>query len=198
MTSFKKTAAALALLASAGSAPVFAVTASADIDVTAGIAPVLSMTCTPVKFGVWRVPVRNSGSATAIELSLISDTPTVSGNTAGGVALSTTAGWGAARGQCTVTGSAAADSTLLNITAANSTGTLGADSSSAYTGLSAPATPIAALGYALAAATTAPLTSGGTTFYVGGSLSIPQNVTTANYGAYKATLAPVITADDQQ
>lgn len=196
MTSFKKSAAVLAMLASTGAAPVFAATASADMDVTAGLAPVMVMTCTPLKFGVWRVPVRNTGNATVVELSLTSDTPTVNGNTTG-VALSTTAGWGAARGQCTMSGSAAADATQTAISATNMAQPLFPDNNSAYPGLAAPLTDVS-LTYDLIPATTSTITNGGTTFYVGGQLNIPETIISANYGAYKTSLAPVITVDDQQ
>ena len=76
MKFIKKTAVALAMLATAGSSSVFAATTTANIDATAGLQPVLSVTCTPVKFGVWRIPTRSSGGTTTITLSTISDTAT--------------------------------------------------------------------------------------------------------------------------
>jgi hypothetical protein len=186
------------LLASAGSSSVFALTTTADIDATAGLQSVLSMTCTPVRFGVWKVPVRSGGTTTAIEVGTASDTAFASGNTTGGVAMSATAGYGSARGVCTVTGSSAPDATAMTISIPTATTNLASDSASLFTGLLAPTTAVTGMTAVLTANLTSSITSGGTTFFVGGTLTIPAIIVAANYGAYKTGSPIVITVDDLQ
>lgn len=62
-------------------------TVTASVNARAGLAPLLAVTCDPVNFGVWRVPVRgiNSGGTTLITL-------TVSANNALGVTTYTPTG----------------------------------------------------------------------------------------------------------
>ena len=198
MKFIKKTAVALAMLATAGSSSVFAATTAANIDATAGLQPVLSMTCTPVKFGVWRVPVRSTGGTTTITLSTTSDTAAPSGNTNGGVAMSAAAAFLSARGLCTVVGSTAADATAMTITLTASATSMGSDGASVYTGLGAPTTAATGMSTILSAPSTSAITNSGTTFYVGGTLTIPQTIVAGNYGAYKTTTPVVITVDDLQ
>lgn len=198
MKSFKKVAAVLAVLASAGASPVFAAVTTADIDATAGLQPVLQLSCTPVKFGVWRVPVRSGGAPTTLTLTQVSDTATATGNTAGGVAMSLTAGYSSARGRCTLSGSTAPDATAMTISMTSSATAMGSDSASVYTGLLAPAAAVVGMSTILTAPTTSSVTTGATTFYVGGTLSIPATIVATNYGAYKTTAPVAITVDDLQ
>lgn len=187
-----------ALLACAGSSQVFALTTTADIDATVGLQSVLTLTCTPVKFGVWKVPARSTGGDTIIDLGTGSDTATPIGNMAGGVAISGTSGYSSARGQCTMTGSSAADATAMTISIPTTPTTLVSDSASAYSGLAAPTTAVSGLSVVLSAAPSSSITSGGTAFYVAGTLTIPETIVAANYGAYKTGTPIVVTVDDLQ
>ena len=198
MKFIKKTAVALAMLATAGSSSIFAATTTANIDATAGLQPVLSMTCTPVKFGVWRIPTRTSGGTTLITLPNTSDTATSSGNTAGGVAMSSTAAFQSARGVCTMVGSTAPDATAMTIAMTTSATSMASDGASVYTGLGAPTTAVTGLSTILNSPSTSAIISSGTTFHVGGILTIPQTIVSANYGAYKTSTPVVITVDDLQ
>lgn len=45
-------------------------TVTTSVNASAGLAPVTTLTCDGVNFGVWRVPVRNSGGVTKITLTL--------------------------------------------------------------------------------------------------------------------------------
>lgn len=198
MKFIKKTAVAAALLAAAGASPVFALTTTADINATVGLQPVLLLTCTPVKFGVWKIPARSGGGTTSVTLTTGSDTAVASGNTSGGVALSATAGYTSARGVCSLIGSSAPDATLMTISLSASSASLGSDGASAYVGLAAPATAVTGLSTVLTAPTNSAITTGSAVFYVGGVLTIPDTIVAGNYGAYKTGTPVTITVNDLQ
>ena len=190
------TLAALTLLTASS---VYAEQASDSVDAKAGLQPALELTCTDVSFGVWRVPIRSSGGTTTITLSQDTDEATIGGSNVSRVAQSNSGTWLANRGLCTLSGSTAANATVVAITKANSTDMAlsgAADGVSGYAGLDAPTTA-ASLVATLDVPTTATMNSEGeATFHIGGVLTIPQNIIANNYGGYKTTTAATITADD--
>lgn len=201
MKQFTKIAAATALLAgSLISTGAMAETVTSTIDATAGLQPALELTCTPVKFGVWRVPVRSGSVTTEITLTTTTDSPTVAGEQ-NRVAQSFTAGWEPTRGKCTLSGTPAATDALVDVTMTDFTNMpLGgaADSLSKYVGLNAPGTALTLMKASLVTVATATVTSTGTaTFYIGGTLTIPAVIVKANYGGYKTTSAAGMSVDDK-
>lgn len=162
-------------------------TVTASVNAKAGLSPVLSLTCDDVNFGVWRVPVRNSGGTTTVTL-------TVSANTAAGSTTATSGGNNTnvalasgyqvpAAATCSVAGSNNPAQTIQTAISNNTALSFGASN---HNNLNNPA-QVASLA--------ADLTLGGTgvaisgtgdgTFRVTGVLTIPQAITVNNYGGYK-------------
>jgi len=161
-------------------------TVSATVNAKAGLSPVLSLTCSDVNFGVWRVPVRSTGGATTITLDVSlntsagATTPSVGGNTTNVAAAS---GYEVAEAAiCSVNGSnnisktirtaitgntglSFGPSTHNNLKNPNTTASLSADLS-----LYEPGVAINAIG------------SG--TFRVVGVLTIPETIAQIHYGGY--------------
>lgn len=172
-------------------------TSSSTIDTYAGIAPVLTFSCTPVKFGVLRVPVRTSGGGvTTITLGLVNDIGTLGGNQTG-VAFAGNTNYYAARGVCTLTGSSAADAVLTTINNTPGSLAMASDSASVFAGLAAPQTAVTGMTFALDVPGSSTITSGGSVFYVGGTLTIPAAIVAANYGAYKGGSTSITVSDNQ-
>ena len=189
--------AAITLLGATGAQ---ADTASDSVDAKAGLQPALELSCTDVSFGVWRVPVRSSGGTTTITLDRANDTVAATGNTTRVAQSSSHASWVHSRGECTVSGSTAADTTAadVTITGGNNMGFTGAAAAtSGYVGLNAPGAD-ATLGATLNAAATTTIASGSSTFYVGGVLTIPQDILSTNYGGYKTTSSATVAVDDKE
>ncbi len=188
-------AAVTAIAVVGGSAPTWAATASADIEAIAGIQPLVSLECTPINFGVWRVPVRASGGITSVLVPpVLGSTATLSGNVAS-VAASAKAGHAATPGVCTFTGSSAPDGTTLALTTQLGMADMAGDAS-AYVGVAAPSGLIFNMTAQLTTPTGIVTTGGSSTFYVGGTLEIPSVVAATNYGGYKSADPFSITADD--
>ena len=186
MKSFKKI---MVATAQAASTTIMVATAQAastttTIDAYAGLVPVLTVVCAPVKFGVWKVPVRSTGGVTIVSLLRSSDTATASNNTTD-VAMSTTAAYLSARGKCDVSGSSATDGTFLLIGVPSTSNTMMSDTAAFI--LAPPATAISAMTYTLngPGLNTIAVTGGAATFYIGGILRIPETIVVANYGGYK-------------
>ncbi len=170
----------------------------ASVDATAGLSPVLSMTCDSVNFGVWRIPTRTTGGTTTITL-------TVSSNTAAGTTTATpggnTTGAGLAAGYlpplaatCTVSGSNNLSSTIQTSIAGATNLSFGP---SAHNTLSVPAA-LASMRANLALAGTGVVINGsGTgTFRVVGVLTVPETIVAANYGGYRTEDAAQVLASD--
>lgn len=166
-------------------------TVSATVNAIAGLSPVLSLTCTDVNFGVWRVPVRSAGGTTTVTLAVSANnssgatTATTGGNTTGVAVASGYQVPNAAT--CTVNGSNNPSSTIRTAISNNTGLKFG---TSAHNNLNNPAS---------AAALSADLSLGGTgvaigqtgsgTFRVTGVLTIPQNIIVDNYGGYSTRTA---------
>ncbi len=173
-------------------------TASDTIDATAGLKPALELRCTDVNFGVWRVPIRDTGGVTIITLNRDNDSVAAIKNTTRVAQSLSDASYTHRRGECTLSGSTAADATAAGISIAGNTNMAFSPANAAatgYVGLDA-ATSAATLGASLNVPTAATITSGAATFYVGGVLTIPQVIIADNYGGYKTTQPATITADD--
>ncbi len=189
---------AVTALTSLAATSAMAESASDTVDATAGLQPALELSCTDVSFGVWRVPIRSAGGATTITLDKANDTVTAGGNTTRVAQSMSDASWTHARGECTLSGSTAADETAATLSIADNV-------DMAFAAAAAAATGYAGLDAATAAATllatldipeTATISSGSTSFYVGGTLTIPETIIADNYGGYKTTAAATISAND--
>lgn len=105
---FSKKLTAIATVVAAGFATnVAAETATDTVEVYAGLAPVLEMTCSDVNFGVWRVPTGDRSGTTTVTLDASSvATATVTGGSTADTAVSLSGDYAiAAAGTCNVTGS---------------------------------------------------------------------------------------------
>jgi hypothetical protein len=161
-------------------------TVSATVNAKAGLSPVLSLTCSDVNFGVWRVPVRSAGGTTTISLDVSANTsagattPTVGGNTTNVAAAS---GYEVPEASiCTVNGSNNVSSTIQT-TIANNTGL--SFGPSTHNNLKNPNTAAALTAdLALKGAGVAIGATGSGTFRVIGVLTIPETIAEVNYGGY--------------
>ena len=162
-------------------------TITASVNARAGLSPVLSVTCTPVNFGVWRVPARSTGGTTEITL-------TVSANTAAGVTTGTATGNTTNvaldsnysvpdAATCSVLGSRPVSSTVPTAITGNTNLSFIASN---HESLATPSA-LAALSANLTLAGTGVLVdaSGNGAFRVVGVLTIPQTIVAANYGGYQ-------------
>lgn len=171
-------------------------TASDTIDVYAGLAPVMQLTCTDVNFGVWRVPTGSrSGGATTVSLTAL-DAASVTAGSSANIALSANYEDPAAA-DCTVTGSAATDATIGQVSFTGGTGSFATNGGTGFNSenLAAPSTVVSSFTYALSSSTPAAMASGATSFSVYGTMSIPDALVTANYGGYKAAAVTVSYSD---
>ena len=166
-------------------------TISASVNALAGLSPVLSLTCDDVNFGVWRVPVRSTGGATTVTLTV--DNNNASGSTTATLGTNTT-GVAQASGYlapdaavCTVSGSNNPSSTIQTAITNNTALQFGA---SQHNNLSNP-NSVAALSadLALGGGGVAVDTNGSGTFRVVGVLTIPETIDAVNYGGYASANA---------
>lgn len=201
---FSKKLTTLATIVAAGFATnVAAETAEDTIDVYAGLAPVLEMTCSDVNFGVWRVPTGDRGDSTTITLnaaSVAEATVTTGGGADTAVSLSNNYDAPAA-GTCNVTGSTVSNNNGEATITTGSSGTfLGTASNPFATGLAAPTAlpPGSAFDFTLSLSTGTPAidSNGEATFQVIGSMEIPNNLVSDNYGAYKSEGSSTVEFDD--
>lgn len=160
---------------------------STSVNARAGLSPVLAISCDAVNFGVWRVPIRNSGGLTEIGL-------TVSANNATGVTTFSVAGntINVARdtsylppkaATCLVVGSRPVSTNLP--TAISSNANLGFIASN-HENLPTPSV-LAELvaNLALGGTGVAVDANGAGSFRVTGFLTIPEVIVQGNYGGYQ-------------
>ncbi|MGL5221548.1 MAG: hypothetical protein ACRC8I_01345, partial [Plesiomonas shigelloides] len=168
-----------------------------NVDAFAGIEPALELTCSDINFGVWRLKSGSRGNVTKITLPADGATATADV----GAALSTSNGYQApARSSCQLKGSTAPDATASTVTLANATNVsfTGTNSNNFANTLKAPVAA-ATLTANFVPSTLAPVISGGgTQFYIGGDLTIPDNLIDNNYGSYKTVTPITITLEDGQ
>ena len=168
-----------------------------NVDAFAGIEPALELTCSDINFGVWRLKSGTRGNVTKITLPTDGTAATADV----GAALSTANGYQApVRSSCQLKGSTAPDDTISTVTLANVTDAqfAGTNSNNFANTLKAP-TAAATLTANFVASNLAPVISGGgTQFYIGGELTIPDNLIDNNYGSYKTVTPITITLEDAQ
>ncbi|MGL6001534.1 MAG: hypothetical protein ACRCZ4_05460 [Plesiomonas sp.] len=194
--SIRISAIATGMLFFAGSA--LAHTDDATVNAYAGIAPVLTLTCTDVNFGVWKVAAGSRSAATTITLA--ADASNTATSSDSGVALSLKKYSPASAGACDLNGSLAPDGTLADVVLSNNTNVefIGQASTKFAAGILKPAAD-AALRATITASTLTPVITNGTgRFYLGGVLTIPNNLNNSNYGGYITKNLIGIAADDKQ
>jgi hypothetical protein len=175
------------------SSNVLANNADTTMDLEVTLSPVMTITCTPLKFGELFLPTgsRTGGS------TVISFAPGDGGLNAGGGKDEVTFGKGSQSGTCTV--SNGPDSTDLDITFEKSdNSSLATDGTEAVNlgngGDASVATP-ASLTISPNVTSTV-VTTNGTgdgSFNIGGEISIPDNLSDANYGEHSATITVIVT-----
>lgn len=189
------------------SSSAIAETATDTIEVYAGLAPILTLECSNVNFGAWRVPPGERANLTKINM------PTNSSNVTATVGDTSTADndvslsikyASPSLGECIATGSSAYRDGLQTrgtVTRSAAGGLLSGTSNNPFAiGLNAPTGfSLQGFRYVLEFSTLAPLISstGRATFRIGGTLTIPKTLVSDNYGAYQSGLI-TITFDDAQ
>jgi hypothetical protein len=161
--------------------------ATASVNAMAGLAPVLTLSCTDVNFGVWRVPVRSGGGVTTVTLTVDANngagttTATAAGNTS---SVSLSSEYLAPKAAtCSVSGASVHTATIQTAIASNTGLTFGA---STHESLATPGA-LAALSATLTLAGTGVVVdaNGAGSFRITGTLSIPAAISASNYGGYK-------------
>ena len=200
----KKLTAAAAIVAAGFASNAAAETATDTVDVYAGLQAVLEMTCSDVNFGVWRVPTGDRGGSTTVTLDEsgnVSATVTSGGAADNGVANDDDKFDAPAAGTCNVTGSTVSDADgAASITTGGSGTFLGTNSNPFATGLEKPDAlpPGSAFSFTLSLSTATPAidANGEATFQVVGSMEIPNNLVSDNYGAYISEGSSTVLFDD--
>ena len=199
----------VALIMMSFSGKAVAETATDDVEVYAGLAPILALECTNVNFGAWRVPPGERATFTTIKMptnkSIDNITPTLGDTDTADNDVSLSTKYAApSYGDCTVTGSLAYRDGLVTrgtVTASVTSGSLVPTSNNPFAvGLNAPTgSPLSNFTYVLEFATLKPIISstGRANFWIGGTLTIPKELISDNYGAYQSG-SITITFDDAQ
>jgi len=167
-------------------------TATDTVDVYAGLAPVMELSCTDVNFGVWRVPTDSRSGNTTITL-VKEGTASVTSGSSTNIALS--GNWLAPQaGSCTVSGSGAANGITGQVGISSATGSFVGNSGSGFEAeaIAEAGTPVASFTYALTNTTPVAMAAGATSFTLHGTMEIPDGLIAANYGGYQS---PSITVD---
>lgn len=198
----RKLTAAAAIVVAGFATNVAAETASDTIEVYAGLASVLEMTCSDVNFGVWLVPTGDRGVATYV---ILDEGSIASAIIASDLTVDTTVALSnnydnPAVGLCNVTGSAVSDANG-EATITNEHGSfLGTSANPFATGFDAPTEgpPSSAFYFTLYLSSETPSinSNGEATFEVLGTMHIPNNLVTNNYGAYKNEGSATVGFDD--
>jgi hypothetical protein len=162
-------------------------TASTTVNAVAGLAPVMTLTCTDVNFGVWTVPSGDRGGVTTLTMSVnapdsatATETIAVSGVTTVAQIYPDTAG------RCVVQG---AWNTLTAAINGNSGMAFGTSNHIVALGnVKVPTVTNSNVSANLTLSTTTPSVNANSEafFYVVGTLTIPNNLITGNYGGYRA------------
>jgi len=180
-------------------------TASDTVDVYAGLAPVMELSCEDVNFGVWRVP---TGDRAAVNTITLTNSEGVTTAAVGGIGvlsdISLSGNYDDPQvGLCTVSGSSVADSLTGYAMIDSEDSVLGATMVSTNAnpfaeGLNSPSIT-AGMVYDLTLSNATPEIQSGTAFfYVSGVLTIPAAVVADNYGAYRSTASHTVSFNDAQ
>ena len=173
-------------------------TATDSVDVYAGLAPVLELTCTDVNFGVWRVPAGERGGANTITLAANGATTVGGTGTATSIALSGTYNSTAPfAGSCTVSGSNATDATEGAASLSVTSGTLAGTTVNSYSSQDVAPAHDANLTYTLEVSDATPaISSGAASFDITGVMTIPEALVVDNYGEYKGLVSHTVSFND--
>ena len=180
-----------------------AVAANSSLEINAGLQRSLILNChTSLTFGVWFVQSGNrEGGATNIRIgpNQPGQLPTLNVKTGRGTSVIP----GPGQGECTLSGSSAADGTAfsvsfgettLNLLAAN---VLGRNQPANAASLSVARLRFRSLSPQFVGEMVAPKLSNGTaSFAVGGDLTIPNNLDASNFGGYNGTLTITVTEQE--
>jgi hypothetical protein len=172
---------------------------TASVNARAGLAPLTAISCDDVNFGVWRMPSRTTGGSTVITLTVSANnasgttTATVTGNNTN---VAVASGYNASlAATCAVTGATTVSATLPT-TITNNVGL--AFISSNHENLATPSVLSAMVATLTLGGTGVVIDSAGSgSFRVVGVLTVPQAVTTTNYGGYKTSTSATVSMTDQ-
>lgn len=209
----KKLTAAAAIVAAGFASNAAADTATDTIEVYAGLAPALELTCTDVHFGVWRVPTGDRGGVTTVALTAGAfssgafETTAAATGFADRVALSKNAAFDEPQvGTCVVTGSTAAENapgsaSIIDedgVQAFGSVVAIGTAGDYEFGTIGVPANEEAQMSYLLELNNRAPVfdANGRTEFAVEGTLTIPQTITAGDLGGYKSNASHTVAFND--
>lgn len=171
--------------------------ADRSVNAVVAIHPMISLTCTPVNLGVWRVPPRTAGGITRVMLDIDKEAlgPQVFFNRKIAKA-GAYADWEPTFGECTLSNSRALDMASAVIKISNNRLLKVGPDGNAFTNVQG-----GRAGYGIRVDVYTPtlvqIKDGQATFKVGGGMTIPERVQVGDYGAYRTTIRPVITVDDR-
>ena len=162
---------------------------STDLDVNAGLAEALTLNCnTALSFGITRLETLARGSATTLEVPAAGGIATAAGDTEGVTAS------GGEAGACSIAGSLAGNNTEVTVTIAgetDGTGSVDLISNGTAFGPTTALTGVNALKVSTFTTNPSPVViaeDGSASFGIGGTLTIPATVISANLGGYSATV----------
>jgi len=188
------------------SAPSQAVTATTNLESRAGLIGALSISCTPLNFGVFSVDThitRASVDTVAISNAADSRAWTTSGGSAANTGIAFVNGatnGNVGRAICEVAGSTAPAATVLTVSFSpvSRQVDLSAAASGVVYGLKTPSVPISNLRVTFNAPSGSVTvnSAGAATFQLGGTLQIPAAVGDGMLGGYRNTSGLAITVDD--
>jgi len=174
----------------------FAETGVDSVDVTAGIHPLMTLSCTPVNLGVWRTPPRSSGGTTRIMLDI--DYPQVGAKIFFNKKIAKALGyadWASDFGVCTITSSRAIKLTSAKVKITDNRLLRVVPVADRHTNVKAGRSNFG-IRVDVYAPTLVAIRDGEGTFLVGGGMTIPEKIETGDYGGYVTAVMPMITVDD--
>jgi hypothetical protein len=186
----------IALIAALAYQEAFCETGASSVDVTAGIAPMMTLTCTPVNLGVWRTPPRKSGGTTRIMLDI--DYPLIGTKVSQNTAIaraSAYADWTPDFGVCTVENSRAVKLTSARVKIINNRLLKVVPVADRHTKVKA-GRPGFGIRIDVYAPTLVNIDNGSGSFLIGGGMTIPEKIEATDYGGYLTAVYPMITVDD--
>ena len=170
---------------------------NAFVDATVGLQPLYSLDCHGVDFGLWYVPLRSSGGATFITLTVDANnatgatTGTATGNT---TLVSLESRYPPKAGTCYITGSSTLSISLRPSISQNVAMEMGG--LNLYGKASPTVQAVVVADLALADNARVLVSAGAGSFRVVGTLTIPETIVAGNHGGYQTKGEGMITVTD--
>lgn len=170
---------------------------TAQVNAMVGIHPMVELNCTPLRLGVWRVPLRKVSMPSLVMLDI--DLPQQGVKLYQNTAIALASGrsdWLPVYSTCKLTNSSAVDMTSADVSISNNRNLKVKGDGSAYSGIHEPRVPAAGILVNVYTVNLTRIKNGESTFFVGGSVSFPANIVSGNHGAYSLLSYPTVRVDD--